>query len=126
MDDLQDPLPESNWTYRRWFSIGLVVVAMALVGLIVWEMTDALLVIVNGDADATATVNALASIAFYLVGLVLAVTVIYQIAPSGEQVVKMFQSVKLNLGGNIPTQMPRLPQRRPDPTARVTPDDPEE
>lgn len=95
MTDPQDPLPESNWTYRRWFTIILTGVAMVLVTLIVWRVTGALLVIVGGDSDATATVNALRDIAFYLIGLALALTITYLIAPSGEQVAKMVQSVKL-------------------------------
>lgn len=122
MDDLQDPLPESNWLYRRIFTYVVIVALLAVLTWIVWGMTDALLTIVKGDSDATATVNALRDVAFYVVCFAGWLATTYVIAPSGEQVVKMFQSVKLSLG---PTQAPRLPQRRPDPTARITPDDPE-
>lgn len=112
--DPQDPLPESNWFWRRVFACVVTAAALALTGLIVWQMTAALLVIVRGDADATATVNALRDIAFYLVGLALALSIAYLIAPSGEQVAKMVQSVKLNLGGSVAAAPP---------APRVVPDD---
>lgn len=109
MKDPQDPLPESNWVWRRLFACAVTIAALALTGLVVWRMTAALLVIVKGNSDATATVYALRDIAFYLVGLALALSVVYLIAPSGEQVAKMVQAVKLNLGIGAATPEPPKP-----------------
>jgi len=96
--DPQDPLPESNWLWRRVFIYSTMVVLLVGLGWIVWGMTDALLEIVKGDADATATVNALRDVAYYAIGFAAWLATIYTIAPSGEQVAKMVQAVKLSIG----------------------------
>lgn len=78
--DVQDPLPESAFLYRRIFSYFLSVALIALLALVVWRMDSA--------AELT-------RVALYLCLLLFMVVTYYMIAPSAEQVVKMLQTAKL-------------------------------
>jgi len=83
-DLLQDPLPESTFFYRRIFSYAVSVVILALLGYIIHRMNDA---------------AQLRMVASYLCVLLFCVITYYMIAPSGEQVVKMFQTAKMTISG---------------------------
>ena len=81
--DLQDPLPESNWFWRRLFVFATMAVMLILLALIVLALGKAL------------AAPQLADVAFWLICLIAWMVTVYTIAPSGEQVTKMVQSVKL-------------------------------
>lgn len=78
--DIQDPLPESNFFYRRVFCYGVSVILLGMLSLIVWRL--------QGDEE-------LRMVAMYLCLLLFMVVTYYMIAPSAEQVVKMLQTAKL-------------------------------
>ena len=40
MTDPQDPLPEASWTFRRWFTYAVTLIALILIGWIVAKLTD--------------------------------------------------------------------------------------
>lgn len=82
--DIQDPVPESNFFYRRIFSYFLSVVLLALLLLAVWRIEE--------SAE-------LRRVASYLCMLLFTVITYYMIAPSAEQVVKMLQTAKLFTAG---------------------------
>jgi Na+/H+ antiporter NhaD/arsenite permease-like protein len=77
--DPQDPLPESNWFWRRVF-VGVI---CGTILALVWFYTDALAEVAKGRSDASNNaVDALESLlklALYLLGLVI---MLYLIAPS--------------------------------------------
>lgn len=91
--DLQDPLPESNWFWRRVF---------------VFVVTTAVLWMVWGAIDRLGTVaalrpeigvKALLSLCKWLLAMVALMATYYMIAPSAEQVVKMMKTATLLRSG---------------------------
>jgi hypothetical protein len=117
--DQQDPLPEGSFFYRRIFTYVVTLLLLAILGWIVWGLTDALAEIVKGDADATATVEVLRDIAFYSICFAAWLATTYVIAPSGEQVVKMVQSAKIAVANKIPG----FPGRSPPPPETAAADE---
>ena len=83
MTDLQDPLPEGSFFYRRWYSYVLTASLIGLLAFTIWQISDS---------------NELRRIALYECVLLFCISTYYMIAPSAEQVVKMLQTVKLSLG----------------------------
>jgi hypothetical protein len=94
--DPQDPLPESNWKWRRWYvfgatsacSVGILVILIMLyriakVDLTGWQSAQTTL----------ATIEALYQLGRWLVLLTLVDRVLYLIAPSAEQATKMLATV---------------------------------
>ena len=78
--DVQDPLPESNFFYRRVFSYLITVSITGLLAFVVWRIDGA---------------DELRQVALYLCLLLFVVVTYYMIAPSAEQVVKMLQTAKM-------------------------------
>ena len=78
--DLQDPLPESAFFWRRAFSYVVAVALIALLALVVWRLDEA---------------AELRQVAGYLCLLLFMVVTYYMVAPSAEQVVKILQTAKL-------------------------------
>lgn len=81
--DPQDPLPESNFLYRRlttWF------IVMALLAL-VWHNVEAL--------HGLGAVDGLVEITKWLIALTGIVSTYYLIAPSAEQVVRIIQTARV-------------------------------
>lgn len=81
--DPQDPLPESNFLYRRlttWF------IVMALLAL-VWHNVEAL--------HGLGAVDGLVEITKWLIALAGIVSTYYLIAPSAEQVVRIIQTARV-------------------------------
>lgn len=91
--DIQDPLPESNWLWRRVFSFLLVA---ALMGFL-WKTIDnlAATALLNPDIG----IGALLKVCRYLCLFAFMVVTYYLIAPSAEQVVKMFKTAALLRSG---------------------------
>jgi hypothetical protein len=77
--DPQDPLPESNWKYRRRFAFVALALYAVLRGFAIWHTREAS--------------------AWGLDLVCFAIIVCYMIAPSGEQAVKMIQTVSALKGG---------------------------
>jgi hypothetical protein len=109
--DPQDPLPESNWKYRRIFVFSAGICYVVGVGVIVgllYSIAKATLAEGARDPATTrATVEALYSIAWWLVMLALVDRVLYMIAPSAEQATKMLATVSAWKGGVSTTSLAR-------------------
>lgn len=82
--DIQDPLPEGTFLWRRVFSYGVSAALLALIALVVWRMESA---------------SELKQVALYLCLLLFMVVTYYMIAPSAEQVIKMIQTAKMLIHG---------------------------
>lgn len=98
--DPQDPLPESNWFWRRLLTfVGCGLCALGL-GIVLWiyftVATEALgsADTANGAQITLHTIEALSSLSFWLVVLVLVNLTLYLIAPSAEQAAKMLATVQ--------------------------------
>lgn len=89
----QDPLPESNWLWRRLFVFVLSTAILALVWFKVDAVADA------ARAGNPAAVKGLLSILRICLGLVFTLILFYLLAPSAEQTVKMIQTAKLVRSG---------------------------
>ncbi|WLJ71144.1 hypothetical protein [Sphingomonas phage Carli] len=120
--DIQDPLPEANWLWRRVFTFVAVIAIFAiLIGLAI--ATNRIVGNVVGRIDTMSAV-AVAEIAkqalvvimrmFTLMFWALMVTVTYyMIAPSAEQITKMLQTAGLlKAGVQIAQRSVETPERR--------------
>lgn len=86
-DDLQDPLPESSFLYRRitvWV-VGIVILAL------LWYNVHALRHLEHGDG--------LVTISQWLIALLGLLLTYYLIAPSAEHIVRMFQTANILKSG---------------------------
>lgn len=113
--DPQDPLPESNWKWRRIFVFvfgSLAIAGVAAVLAMIFAMGSATLKIVaqlgrlrdvkalDSSLDVISnSIAALQSLGFWLIMLVLADRILYLIAPSAEQAAKMMATVSAWKGG---------------------------
>lgn len=80
--DPQDPLPESNWLWRR-------VMAFGVVAFIAWQLH-----LVGGRiARQDSPIEALLSLAHWLIIAWLITVMLYMVAPSAEQVAKMLSTL---------------------------------
>lgn len=82
--DAQDPLPESNWFWRRTFIFGLTAILIGGCAWVIWPLR-----VMSYQGNETA-LKGLIDLPFYMLGLILVNQIFYTIAPSGEQVAKMF------------------------------------
>ena len=80
MIDPQDPLPESQWLWRRIYTYVATVACLGLVGWIVHKLADG---------------KHLAGIAYGLIGLSALLATYYLIAPAAEHIVRAIQRVAL-------------------------------
>jgi hypothetical protein len=87
--DAQDPLPESNWFYRRVFLFGLTIAAVIGCVWVIWPLR---VLAYQGNRDA---IMGVIDLPFYLLGVIVINTIFYTVAPSGEQVAKMFNLASL-------------------------------
>jgi hypothetical protein len=102
--DLQDPLPESSFFYRRVFSYIVSLAFIALLAFVIYRMDEA---------------RELRLVAQYLCILLFCVITYYMIAPSAEQIVKMFQTARVLVRGvDLKTDDPFKAERPPS-TART-------
>ncbi len=102
--DSQDPLPESNFFWRRWFAW---VFTIAPLGLLVY--------IVRLLGQYPASIDALHEIALWLIGLAGTLATYYMIAPSAEQIVKIVKTAGMFSRGVIA----RTTTRAESPDGRV-------
>lgn len=87
--DVQDPLPETNWFWRRvyTFALSLISIAIVIYGVQVLHELK--------DADNVYRVTR------YMIGVHVLLITYYMLAPSAEQMVKLIQTAKL-LGAGVP------------------------
>lgn len=87
MADLQDPLPESNFFYRRIFSYALVVGLLAFA----WWFTGIIgdVAIRHNSEPAVRGLVGIVRLALYLMG---GAVTFYMIAPSAEQLARIIQT----------------------------------
>lgn len=99
--DPQDPLPESNWLWRRIFVF--FVLAALLAG--AWFKVDVIgQVALGGNTDAILGLIELIKWALALSGILM---LFYLVSPSAEQVVKMLATVQAWKGGVSTTSAAR-------------------
>lgn len=94
--DPQDPLPESNWKWRRIFVFAATAVCSAGIGIILFMLYQIAKVDLSGRQGVQttlATITALYELGRWLVILTLVDRVLYLIAPSAEQATKMMATV---------------------------------
>jgi len=81
--DVQDPLPENNWFWRRTYVFIMSIMSLAFI----WYGVEALYALGQPDA--------LYRITRYMIGILAMLIVFYMVAPSAEQIVKLIQAAKL-------------------------------
>ncbi len=91
--DTQDPLPESNWFWRRVFTF---VVTAAILWMVWGAITRLGAVAV---VSPTQGIPALLSLCRSLLLITAMMVTYYMVAPSAEQTIKMMQTAKLLVGG---------------------------
>lgn len=85
--DVQDPLPETNWFWRRVYTFALSLISIAFI----WFGLEAL----NNMREA----EAIFQITRYMIGVLVLLVTYYMVAPSAEQIVKLIQAAKLLQSG---------------------------
>lgn len=85
--DVQDPLPETNWFWRRVYTFALSLISVAFI----WYGLEAL----NAMQDADAVYR----VTRYMIGVHVLLITFYMLAPSAEQIVKLIQAAKLLQSG---------------------------
>lgn len=85
--DVQDPLPETNWFWRRVYTFALSLISVAFI----WYGFEALY-----DMREP---NLVYSLSRYMIGVHVLLITYYMLAPSAEQLVKLIQSAKLLQSG---------------------------
>lgn len=85
--DPQDPLPESNWLWRRFFIFGLT--AIILVGVYIYADSLAKAALALNETAIKGLITLL-KLCLYLIGLLV---LLYLIAPSAEQAGKWLASI---------------------------------
>lgn len=85
--DVQDPLPETNWFWRRVYTFVLSLVSVAFI----WYGIEALTGMQQPEAVYRVT--------RYMIGVHVMLITYYMVAPSAEQIIKIIQSAKLLRAG---------------------------
>lgn len=99
--DPQDPLPETNWFWRRVYTFALSLISVAFI----WYGLESL--------NAMRQPQHVFSITRYMVGVHVLLITFYMLAPSAEQIVKLVQAAKLLRAGVPLRQPPALPAPAP-------------
>lgn len=85
--DVQDPLPETDWFWRRTYTFTLTLVSLAML----WYVIETLWALKQAES--------LYRIGRYLIGVIVMLVTYYMVAPSAEQIIKIIQSAKLLRAG---------------------------
>ena len=85
-------LKEIEWLWRRWWSFGVTVVALAIVAFIVWSLRGV------GMTDAQAI--ALQHIAYGLIGTVVFVGMIYVVGATAYELTQLVQAARVQIAIN--------------------------
>lgn len=81
--DVQDPLPENNWFWRRTYTFLLSIVSLAFI----WFGAEGMYQM--GDPEK------LFQLTRYMIGILFFLILCYMVAPSAEQIVKLIQAAKI-------------------------------
>lgn len=81
--DVQDPLPETNWLWRRLFTFIFTLISIVLITYALQALYDL------RDADKIYRMGR------YMIGVHVLLITYYMLAPSAEQMVKLIQSARL-------------------------------
>lgn len=84
----QDPLPESQWFFRRIYTWSVTALLLGLLAFVVWRMPPALLQLV----------------ALWLIGLIALVVTFYLLAPSAPELARIAGELRPRLG--LPASTP--------------------
>lgn len=115
--DVQDPLPETSWLWRRIYSFLFSLISVAFI----WYGIEAL--------NAMREPDAVYRLTRYMIGVHVLLVTYYMVAPSAEQITKMIQSVKLLRSGVplvakvIPSPAPPAIPAAPEPTPEGIPEE---
>lgn len=90
--DVQDPLPESNWFWRRAYSFGMSLLLLGATAYVLIGLRDA------QDADG------LLEMGMRQLWILAGVITFYMIAPSAEQIARIIQSARIVTAGNTITR----------------------
>lgn len=82
-------LKEIEWLWRRWWSFGVTVAALAIVAFIVWSLRS------PGLADAQAL--ALQYVAYGLIGTVIFVGLIYVVGATAYELTQLVQAARVQI-----------------------------
>ena len=94
--DVQDPLPESKWFWRRLFVFSVTLVLLALL----WDKVDAVSDVARAGSETA--IDGLVAILKSCIVLIGMLILFYLLAPSAEQLTKLIQTARvLKLGGSI-------------------------
>lgn len=85
--DVQDPLPETDWLWRRTYTFALSLISLAFI----WYGVEALYKLNRPDE--------LYGVTRYMIGILAMLILFYMVAPSAEQIVKIIQSARLLQSG---------------------------
>lgn len=85
--DVQDPLPETNWFWRRIYTFALSLISVAFI----WFGLEAL--------NSMHEPKLVYSVTRYMIGVHVLLITFYMLAPSAEQMVKLIQSARLLRSG---------------------------
>lgn len=85
--DVQDPLPETNWFWRRVYTFALSLISVAFI----WFGLEAL--------NSMREPKLVYSVTRYMIGVHVLLITYYMLAPSAEQMVKLIQSARLLRSG---------------------------
>lgn len=85
--DVQDPLPETNWFWRRVYTFVLSLISVAFI----WYGLESL--------HSMAQADAIYRVTRYMIGVHVLLITYYMVAPSAEQIVKLIQAAKLLQAG---------------------------
>lgn len=81
--DVQDPLPETNWLWRRLFTFIFALISVVLITYALQSLHQ------MQDADKVYRMGR------YMIGVHVLLMTYYMLAPSAEQMVKLIQSARL-------------------------------
>lgn len=90
--DVQDPLPESDWFWRRTYTFVLSLLLIGGTAYVLYGLRD------FGDADG------LLEMGLRILWVLTAVITFYLIAPSAEQLARIIQSARIITSGNTITK----------------------
>ncbi len=82
-------LKEIEWLWRRWWSFGVTVIALAIVGFIVWSLRAA------GMTDAQAI--AMQHIAYGLIGTVVFIGLVYVVGATAYELTQLVQAARVQI-----------------------------
>ena len=92
--DAHDPLPESNWVWRRVFVFAVTSCFCFMIWRYGDRLADIAVVAVSQQENAVSTVRALLTLCKWLLAGLYMMILFYLLAPSAEQLTKMIQTAR--------------------------------